>query len=334
MKLVAAGMVFVSGVAAALEGPTIMEMKEMVAAAGASARPEKRGKISDPKAVKALLFELKVEATKIWASLTKENKLWEQAHLHAKLGDYDRAYNIAQKIVRTQHAGGRGGRSYIINRGDVHAFLAEILAAVGRQEAAMQAVEEAWSRAQEPGVPIYVQNRIRRSKKYIEEYPEKGKAYEEAKERYEASPEDGDALFRLIEALKQLRWREKERFVALARLRETFPEHPHVRDGRAYWDFGHASNKLGMYRRAAETFEYLVKNRPNHSLVKGGEANWQAGRSHQMARQYAKALEHYRTVQEKYPKHRVNKPRRRRSRVPLPPELPQRVIECERKLGP
>ncbi len=36
--------------------------------------------------------------------------------------------------------------------------------------------------------------------------------------------------------------------------REQFPEHPHVRNGGAHWDFGHACRSLGLNGRAAEAF--------------------------------------------------------------------------------
>lgn len=332
----AAVMLLLTGAAAALEGPSIMEMKEaVVTAAPAAAKPSKEEKKGEPQEVKTLLLELKAQVARIWALLKKDNRLWEQGQLQAKLGDYDSAYNILQKIIRTRYAGGpsrQRGRRNIIDNGDAHAFLAGLLATVGRQEQAVQAAEEAWNRAQKPGVSLVAQNNIRRSKEYVEKYPELGAAYEEAKGRYEAAPNDPDALYALVEALKKLRWRDKEKLVALARLREQFPEHPHVRNGWAHWDFGHACRSLGLNGRAAEAFGHMVENCPNHAFVKRGNAEWEAGKSCQDAGEYEKALEHYKTVKEKYPNHGANKPRRNQFGLPLPPELPQRIQQCEQAL--
>ncbi len=277
MRLAALLTVFASAAAEALEGPSIMEMKEAVAPA-ASARPSRGEKEGDPQAVKILLLELKAQVARTWAALSKENMLWEQAQLRARLGDYNTAYNMVQKIIRTRHAGGprrQGGRRNIVENGEAHAFLAEILAAVGRQDAAVREVEEAWNRAQKPGVHINTQNNVRRSKQYIEEYPPTGKAYEEAKKIYGASPGDPDALYKLVAALKQLKWRDEELLTTLARLRSEFPDHPHMRNGWGDWDFGHTCNRLGLRRRAAESFEHMAKEHQDHPMVKRGNANWQ-----------------------------------------------------------
>ena len=218
----AAVMLLLPGTAAAIEGPSIMEMKEAVAStASAAAKPSKGEEKAEPQETKALLLELNARVARSWALFKKENRLWEQGQLQAKLGDYDSAYGILQKIIRTRYAGGpaqQRGRRHIVDNGDAHAFLAELLATVGRQEQAMQAAEEAWNRAQKPGVSLIAQNNIRRSRDYVQKYPELGAAYEAAKDRYDKlrkeynelrrksnkTPKDKKRIKKMKNQLKQL----------------------------------------------------------------------------------------------------------------------------------
>ena len=182
-----------------------------------------------------------------------------------------------------------------VRNGWVHHRLCRLYAIKGQKELANQALEEATSRAGDPGTLQHVD----RLKTWLKEYSANE---EEAKELKEAK--GADARWKLIRLYRESYPMRLDEFIALIQFRETYPKDPRAAtSGDCDWRLMEVMMVYGIADEAMKLAEKFREKFPKSGITTYGDPLWRLGEWSGWLGRGQDSVNYYRELREKHPKH-------------------------------